>query len=250
MSIRVFAFALLAASSIAAAASPRKHPKSAPPADAQPADTSQPADAIDVDAMARAKDTNGSTPSPADAPPTDEAASTTAPPETSNAANAAADAATPAVNVEPSAPVTSEATASEAATAETTAPTPASAPVLPAGMAPAAPEAASVAASCEARASGLLDQAAKADYLGVTRDFDAKMRTELPPAKFKQQWESLGQFGKFVARGQSHLGSGQGYTLVMIPLIFDKANLVAQVACGSDGRIAGFHVNQAPKPEF
>ena len=36
----------------------------------------------------------------------------------------------------------------------------------------------------------------------------------------------------------------------MIPLIFEKTNLVAQIACGSDGRIAGFHVTQAPKPQF
>ena len=27
-----------------------------------------------------------------------------------------------------------------------------------------------------------------------------------------------------------------------IPLIFDKANLYAQVACGSDGRVAGFYI--------
>jgi hypothetical protein len=247
MSIRVFAFALLAASSIAAAAPPKKpHPKPAPPADAaQPADTAQPPDAIDVDAMARAKDGSGSTPSPADSPTAD-----SAPPASDASASAESDASTPAASAEPAAAAPSEAPASDVAPAATSAATQAAAPTLPAGMPQAAPEAASVAASCEARASGLLDQAAKADYAGVARDFDAKMRTELPPAKFKQQWESLGQFGKFVARGQSHLGSGQGYTLVMIPLIFDKANLVAQIACGSDGRIAGFHVNQAPKPEF
>ena len=108
----------------------------------------------------------------------------------------------------------------------------------------------SIAAGCAARAASLLDDAAKADYGSATRDFDAKMRTDMPAPKFKQQWESLAQFGKLVARGQSHLGSGEGYTLVMIPLIFEKTNLVAQIACGSDGRIAGFHVSQVPKPQF
>jgi len=76
------------------------------------------------------------------------------------------------------------------------------------------------------------------------------MRTDMPPPKLKQQWDSLAQFGKLVARGQSHLSTGQGYTLVMIPLIFEKTNLVAQIACGTDGRIAGFHVTAAPKPQF
>jgi hypothetical protein len=108
----------------------------------------------------------------------------------------------------------------------------------------------SIAAGCESRAAGLLDDAQKADYGSATRDFDAKMRSELPAPRFQQQWESLAQFGKLVARGQSHLGRGEGYTIVVIPLIFEKANLVAQIACGSDGRIAGFHVTQAPKPQF
>jgi hypothetical protein len=108
----------------------------------------------------------------------------------------------------------------------------------------------SIAAGCESRAAGLLDDAQKADYGNATRDFDAKMRSELPVPRFQQQWESLAQFGKLVARGQSHLGRGEGYTIVVIPLIFEKANLVAQIACGSDGRIAGFHVTQAPKPQF
>jgi hypothetical protein len=72
------------------------------------------------------------------------------------------------------------------------------------------------------------------------------MRTALPPPKLKEAWEQLAQFGKLDARGQSHLGTGDGYTIVMIPLIFEKANLVAQVACGTDGRIAGFYVKPAP----
>src|SRR5262249_21328382 len=86
------------------------------------------------------------------------------------------------------------------------------------------------------------------------RGRDARLRRQdapdMPPPKLKQQWDSLAQFGKLVARGQSHLGTGQGYTIVMVPLIFEKTNLVAQIACGSDGRIAGFHVTQAPKPKL
>lgn len=100
----------------------------------------------------------------------------------------------------------------------------------------------SLAAACEARATSLLDAAQKGDYEGATRDFDAKMRTGLPPAKFGQAWESLAQFGAFQARGQAHPMKGDGYIAITIPLIFDKANLYAQIACGSDGRVAGFYV--------
>lgn len=105
-----------------------------------------------------------------------------------------------------------------------------------------------LAAACEARASALLDAAQKGDYAAATRDFDAKMRSALPLAKFKQAWESLAQFGALTARGQSHPGTGEGYLVVTIPLIFEKANLYAQVACGSDGRIAGFFVKPLEMP--
>ena len=137
------------------------------------------------------------------------------------------------------------------AATETPAPAePASSSAQPAAESPADAEQRSIAASCVARATSFLDQAQKADFAGATRDFDAKMRTDLPPPKLKQQWESMTQFGKLVARGQSHIGTGEGYLIVMVPLIFEKTNLVAQIACGSDGRIAGFHVSPAPKPKL
>lgn len=240
MSIRVPAFALLIAAS-AAIAAPPKHPpsKSPPTGDAQ-------TDNVDVDAMARAKDVGGN-----DAASGDAAASGATP---APAQAPAAETTTPA---EPSAPAPStDATPADAASTATEAVAPA-APAQPSSdTAAAAPPSAeeqtekSIAASCVSRTASLLDDAEKADYGNATRDFDAKMRTALPAPKFKEAWESLAQFGKLVARGQSHLGTGEGYTLVMVPLVFEKANLVAQVACGSDGRIAGFHVTPAPKPQF
>ena len=39
---------------------------------------------------------------------------------------------------------------------------------------------------------------------------------------------------------------GQPWPLV--PLVFEKANLYAQVSCGSDGRIAGFYVKPLQLP--
>jgi uncharacterized protein DUF3887 len=255
MPIRLLALALLAGFSLAHAAPPKSK---APRQDA--ASTQQAPESIDVDALARSKDLDGATPADADAPP----AQASAPADAT-----ATDAIPPADTTPPEAPPVDAAVSEVPAPtgAETAPPAEASAPPAAEPPAPDATVAAppadakpksaastetaekiSIAASCQARAASLLDDVEKADFGGATSAFDAKMRTALPPPKLKESWDQLAQFGKFVARGQSHLGSGQGYTIVMIPLIFEKANLVAQVACGTDGRIAGFHVTPAPTP--
>jgi hypothetical protein len=260
MSIRVLAFALLIGASLATAAPP----KSKKSADAPPTDTAQSADAIDVDALARSKDVDAAAQSAAgEAPPSEAPPSESAP---SDIPPADAVKETPAAQESAPAAAAPEAAVPEQAPAEASAATPAiTPPAADAGAAPAntdaaAPEinaaaaaemeALSIASSCRARATSLLDDAEKGHYGEATSAFDAKMRTALPAAKFKEQWESLAQFGKLTARGQSHLGKGEGYTIVIVPLIFEKANLLAQIACGSDGRVAGFHVTPAERPQM
>jgi hypothetical protein len=256
MPIRLLAFALLAGACVAEAAPPKK----APTQDA--ASAQQAPESIDVDALARSKDAGGSTPTDADAPPAQTPAPaevepqtppTDAPPVEAPPADAAPSEAPPPASVEAAPPADAGAAPSEAAAnAEPIAPEAAVAAPNADDAKSATSEKISLAASCQARATSLLDSAEKADFNGASSAFDAKMRTSLPPPKFRQAWDQLSQFGKLVARGQSHLSSGDGYTLVMIPLIFEKANLVAQIACGTDGRIAGFYVKpvptQAPQP--
>jgi outer membrane biosynthesis protein TonB len=227
MSIRVLALALLAGMAVAEAAPPKTEKPTT-----DPAATQQAPESLDVDAMARAKDEAAATPAAADTPPPAEPPAETPP--------AAAPVETPPP-VETATPAAETPTPAEAASTK---------PAEAAQPSAAQAEERSIAASCMARATSLLDDAQKADFAGATRDFDAKMRTDMPPPKLKQQWDSMAQFGKLVARGQSHIGTGQGYLVVMVPLIFEKTNLVAQIACGSDGRIAGFHVTQAPKPKL
>jgi hypothetical protein len=238
-SLALLACALLLCAS-AQAATKKKH--SAAPAKEASVHESAHQD-IDVDAMARAKDGKPSEPLPktaeeatAGAPPGDAAAAATDPAATMPA-EAAAD----------SASAKAAESASSAANAETTAPVAApdgESMDRPSPLAPPAPSDTDqrIAAGCESRAKSLLDAAQKGDYAGATRDFDAKMRTALPPPKFKQAWESLSQFGSLQGRGQAHPMKGDGYIAITIPLIFDKANLYAQVACGSDGRVAGFYI--------
>jgi len=249
MPIRLLAFALLASACIAQAAPPKKAPKQ----DTESAQ--QTPESIDVDALARSKDAGGSTPADADAPPAmpaPEAEATPpsdAPPVEAPPVDAAPSEAPPPASVEAATPVEAAAPPSEApASAAPTAPEATVAAPNADEKKSAASEKISLAASCQARATNLLDSAEKADFAGASSAFDAKMRTAMPPPKLKQAWDQLSQFGKLVARGQSHLSSGEGYTLVMIPLIFEKANLVAQVACGTDGRIAGFYVKPVPTP--
>jgi len=239
-SLAPLAFALLAC--LSAQAAPKK--KHAPPATQ---DTTTPAAAsqeIDVDAMARAKDGKPTEPL---ADPGAAAPAAETPPAAQASEAPPADAATAAAAPTPAAAEKSAEPAADAAPQAAPAPAATDAPMAerPSPLAPEPPPSAtdkSIAAACEARATALLDAAQKADYATATRDFDAKMRTALPAPKFQQAWESLGQFGHLQARGQSHPMKGDGYIAITVPLIFDKANLYAQIACGSDGRIAGFYL--------
>ena len=240
MPIRPFALALLIAVAPAHAATKAK-PKPAAPVQQTPVEN------IDVDAMARAKDTAAGAAVPTDPAPTDPtkpadpaSAEPTAPTDPASAENTTPNDAAPSTPAPAAAPA-------EKASAPASAPSEARVPPL---LAPTPDDSERrLAAGCEARATALLDAAQKADYASATTDFDAKMHTALPPAKFKQTWESLAKFGALTARGQTHLSKSEGYVAVTIPLLFEKANLYAQVACGSDGRIAGFYVKPLNVPQ-
>lgn len=217
MPIRLFALILLLGATVASAA---------PPSRKAATETSPPPESIDIDALARAKDGKPSEPAPTTEAATD--AVTVAPEaDASQTKDDAALSAQPPANDEEAVP---------------------HAPPLAAPSAEAMQER-RAASACEARAKALLDAAQKGDYATATRDFDAKMRGALPVPKFKQAWESLAQFGSLQARGQPHPIKGEGYIAVTIPLVFEKANLYAQVACGSDGLVAGFYVKPLETPQ-
>ena len=216
----------------------------APPSTDTSKHDATPADTIDVDAMARAKDTKDTPAEPgAEAPAatpantTDTATDTTGTtPVQATAPQPATQAGTAPQDTTATAPTDVSTPADD--TAATAAPAPQSNATTP------EPDANDkrLVQGCESRALMLLDAAEKGDYATATHDFNAKMRSALPVEKFKQAWTSLAQFGKLEARGQSHPGMAEGYSIVNVPLVFEKANLYAQVACGSDGLIAGFYV--------
>ena len=230
MSIRMLVWLLLIGATCSNAAPPDK---SAAPTD--PTSASAAAQNIDVDALARAKDVDAKDAATIAATGKDAASATTGDEQ-------------PAVPTAAAAPASSkpgEVMSEPAATADAAADS--SVPLSPLAPKSDNPDA-RFAAGCEARASGILDAAQKGDYVAAVRDFDAKMRSAMPAEKFKQAWESLARFGALQARGQSHPAIGEGYLIVTIPLVFEKANLYARIACGSDGRIAGFYVKPLEVP--
>lgn len=225
MSVRTLTIALLLAVPLAAAAAPPKAKKV----------TAPPPQEIDVDAMARAKDAQATPPADAAQSAPEAAAESAATAEPADTRPAAAAEAAPATDA---AAMPEAAAAAEPAAAES----PVAAPGEPPAPQSANDEQKRIAAGCQSRATSLLDNAQKGDFAAATRDFDAQMRGALKPDKLKSIWDSLGRFGALTARGESHPGRGNGYYIVMTPLIFEKETLVAQVACGNDGLVAGFHV--------
>lgn len=148
-----------------------------------------------------------------------------------------------------------EAAAGTEADSDTEAPAPEAPAADPAPATEAAPaqedEAAAErrkAEACKAKASHLLDAVEKGDFDAATKDFDARMRAALTPDQFRANWASLARFGALTARGQLHAMKGDGYLAVTIPLIFEKGTFYAQVACGNDGRVAGFYVKPLDVP--
>lgn len=211
----------------------------APPAKKAPIASQE----IDVDALARAKDVDASKPAdssesgatevpgseqpvgdnapaepafdPAPAPSTDAQEDPAAAPAEATTTEATPEAATPATTTEAAVPDSADKRHAQA---------------------------------CDSRARKMLDAAQKGDFTAATKDFDARMRTALTPQKLKEAWDSLSQFGPLQARGQSHFSKIEGYVAVSVPLVFEKANLYAQVACNTKDQVSGFYVKPIETP--
>lgn len=104
--------------------------------------------------------------------------------------------------------------------------------------------------NCTAKTDALLTALDRGDYVGAESDFSPSMQAGLTTAQLKSGWESLPvKFGKAGARGAPHNTLSKGYTVITIPMPFERANLAVQVACGADGPIAGFHaLSLSPPP--
>lgn len=108
--------------------------------------------------------------------------------------------------------------------------------------------------ACMALSEALLDALGKADYPTAGHAFNNEMKKALPPAKLQEAWESLlTNFGLPQLRGDPQGKRDKDLAAIYTPLKFERGNLVSQVACDVDGKIAGFYVvpempAQPPKP--
>jgi hypothetical protein len=104
--------------------------------------------------------------------------------------------------------------------------------------------------SCIGKTDALLAALDKGDYAGAEMDFNPTMQAGLAPAQLQQVWQSLpARYGQPGPRGAPHNSMSGGYVVITVPMPFPSMMLAAQVACETDGKIAGFHLMALPAPE-
>lgn len=101
-------------------------------------------------------------------------------------------------------------------------------------------------ASCNKVANQVIGELGKGDFSTAAKSFEPKLGVD--EGKLKQLWSQLsGQFGNVQSVGQSAQGQQvQDYTVLLVPVKFDKADLAAQVACDSKGSVAVLRFGKMP----
>ncbi|HET7612143.1 MAG TPA: DUF3887 domain-containing protein [Rhodanobacteraceae bacterium] len=101
--------------------------------------------------------------------------------------------------------------------------------------------------ACSHAARGFLDDLEKGDFKTATANFDGQMEAAVSPDKLGETWKSLAaRFGRLESRGNPQTVMYRDMPVVTTPLHFAKGDLVSQLACDSEGRIAGFYVRPVP----
>jgi dienelactone hydrolase len=97
-----------------------------------------------------------------------------------------------------------------------------------------------------ATANALLDHLDAGAYAQAEAMFDEPMAQAVPLEKLQALWESLpAQVGASKGRGDAKAEAQDAMTVVMVPLHFEKMELLAKVAVGADGKVSGFFVQPA-----
>lgn len=95
--------------------------------------------------------------------------------------------------------------------------------------------------ACTIAANTLIDNLEKGDPEAASADFDATMKTKLGTDKLAEVWRRIGlQMGTLQSRGAPQNAIYQDHTFITIPLHFKNRDLIAQVVCDVDGKVAGF----------
>lgn len=104
----------------------------------------------------------------------------------------------------------------------------------------------------EALGKELTQNLAARQFDKVVARFDERVAAALPLAKLSATWDALlSQVGAFRGITGTRAEEHQGYHVVFVTCEFEKANLDAQFAFDSSGRVAGLHfVPSRPKIEW
>lgn len=114
------------------------------------------------------------------------------------------------------------------------------------GLLPSGRAAAQQTAAPAALATRLLDRLDAGSYDEAEAMFGADMAKAVPAEKLKAVWQSLPvQVGKATGRGEAEVSAQGGVTIVMIPLHYEKAEMVSKSAIDGEGKIIGFVVHPA-----
>lgn len=93
-----------------------------------------------------------------------------------------------------------------------------------------------------ARALVALDRYAKQDR-SLRDEFDETMTEKLSEELLVASWAQVtAAVGELVGRGEPSVGMVQGYTVVDVPLTFERGEMKGRVAYDDAGRIAGLFV--------
>jgi len=99
------------------------------------------------------------------------------------------------------------------------------------------------AGSCSDRSQALLKNLSSGHYAEATSAFDAAMKDGLPPSRLEQVWIGLQtQMGAFQQVGAPHeeTTDTKSLTRVLTPLVFEKTQMTAVIACDAD-HVTGLH---------
>lgn len=97
--------------------------------------------------------------------------------------------------------------------------------------------------ACGNLSGAMLAALGRNDFKAATANFDTAMETRLDATKLEAAWTSVtAQVGKLLSLGTPQAVMYQTTPVITTTLRFEHGSLAAQVACGHDGKIDGFHV--------
>ncbi len=95
--------------------------------------------------------------------------------------------------------------------------------------------------ACTVAANTLIDDLEKGDAKAATAGFDAAMRANLSADKLAEVWRQVGlEMGSLQSRGAPQNAIYQHHAFATAPLHLKSRDLIAQVVCDVDGKVAGF----------